>query len=66
MITELSDSIGGITINGVSYNVFCYADDILLTSTSTTGLQRLINVADLYIVITESCYASCYGLFNFA
>ena len=50
MITELSDSIGGITINGVSYNVFCYADYILLTSTSTTGLQRLINVADLYIV----------------
>ena len=50
MITELSESIGGITINGVSYNVFCYADDILLTNTSTTGLQRLINVADLYIV----------------
>ena len=40
-----------VLLNNVSYNVFCYADDILLTSTSTTGLQRLINVADLYIVL---------------
>ena len=27
----------------------CYADDVLLTSTTVTGLQRLIDVADKYI-----------------
>ena len=32
MITELSDGIGGITINGVSFDVFCYADDTSITN----------------------------------
>jgi hypothetical protein len=39
----------GITIDGISYNVFCYADDILLASTTPTGLQKLIDVAVNYI-----------------
>ncbi|KAK2151278.1 hypothetical protein LSH36_368g01034, partial [Paralvinella palmiformis] len=30
--------------------VFCYADDFILTSTSVTGLQKLINCANNYIV----------------
>ena len=49
MIVELSNTIGGICIDNTSYNVFCYADDVLLTSTTVTGLQRVIDVADKYI-----------------
>ena len=32
-----------------SYNVFCYADDLILTSLSVTGLQSLIDVSRDYI-----------------
>ena len=35
----------GITIKDYHYNVFCYADDVLLASTTASGLQSLINVA---------------------
>jgi hypothetical protein len=49
MMVELSNTIGGICKDNSSYNVSCYADDILLTSTTVTGLQRLINVADIFI-----------------
>ena len=31
--------------SGHKYNVFCYADDLLLTSTTTAGLQTLIDMA---------------------
>ena len=37
----LSDCGGGIRINNDSYNVFCYADDLIL-SLSVIGLQELI------------------------
>ena len=30
-------------------NVFCYADDLLLVSTSVTGLQGLINCPNMYV-----------------
>lgn len=49
MINELSDCVGGININNRSYNVFCYADDIMLASLTVTGLQKMINLADRYI-----------------
>ena len=49
MIVELSNTIVGICIENTSYNVSCYADDVLLTSTTVTGLQRVIDVADKYI-----------------
>ena len=39
----------GIKIGDNSYNVFCYADDVLLTSLTVTGLQSLIDRADAYI-----------------
>ena len=39
----------GIIIAGNHYNVHCYADDILLSSTTPTGLQRLTDVAVNYI-----------------
>jgi hypothetical protein len=45
LVEHLDSMDCGITIRGVHYNVFCYADDLLLASTTTTGLQKLINEA---------------------
>ena len=39
----------GITIGGNNFNAICYADDILLCSTTITGLQFLIDEANEYI-----------------
>ena len=50
MIQDLSNMKVGICINDATYNVFCYADDILLCSASVSGLQKLINKANKYIV----------------
>ena len=49
LINELSNSADGIKIKNVLYNVFCYADDILLASLTVTSLQSMINLADKYI-----------------
>ncbi len=51
MINGISELTGGIRIGTTSYNVFCYADDILLTSLTVTGLQAMIDYAntDQYI-----------------
>lgn len=45
LIDVLSEHDGGISIDQFKYNVFCYADDILLASTTVSGLQALINTA---------------------
>lgn len=50
LINQLRTERCGIIINDSTYNVFCYADDLLLSSTTPSGLQRLINVASNYIV----------------
>ena len=50
MIQDLSEAVGGIKIGRSSFNVYCYADDILLTSVTVTGLQGLIDRANAYIV----------------
>ena len=50
LIDLLSKCTGGIQIGENSYNVFCYADDLVLTSLSVTGLQDLINSAKSFIV----------------
>ena len=52
-------SADGIKIKNVLYNVFCYADDILLASLTVTGLQNMINLADQYI----SDYSLRFNLF---
>ena len=49
LIHLLRESKCGITIDGSTYNVYCYADDILLSSTTPSGLQRLIDIANGYI-----------------
>ena len=45
LIETLDDMQCGISIGKHHYNVFCYADDVLLASTTVTGLQALINAA---------------------
>ena len=49
LVESLSNCHGGIKVKGHSYNVFAYADDILLTSSTCTGLQKLIDVANDYL-----------------
>jgi len=49
MMQELSESTGGLSIGNSSYNVFCYADDILLMSMTITGLQKIMACANRYI-----------------
>ena len=39
----------GIQIDECKYNVFCYADDILLSSLTCSGLQDLIDTANKYV-----------------
>ncbi len=46
----LSNETGGIKVKNMSYNVFIYADDLLLTSATVTGLQKLIMYANKYII----------------
>ena len=49
LVEDISNSNRGILIDGTSYNIFCYADDLLLASTAALGLQDLINIAVRYI-----------------
>ncbi len=49
MVHDLTVTVGGIRIQGISYNVFCYADDILICSNTSTGFQKLIDVANAHI-----------------
>ncbi len=39
----------GIKIGSHAYNVFCYADDILLLSVTPKGVQKLIDAANCFI-----------------
>ena len=41
---------------GSALNVFCYADNILLTSVTVSGLQTFINVSTSYIESSRSCF----------
>ncbi len=45
---NLSNSSGGLRIKTTSYNVFIYADDLLLISTTVSGLQTLIKCSNHY------------------
>ena len=52
LVDKLQQCNCGIIINGQCFNVICYADDLLLTSTTVTGLQTLIDTAISYICDT--------------
>jgi len=45
LIDTLSQHDGGVVVGKHRYNVFNYADDVLLASTTVGGLQRLLNTA---------------------
>ena len=49
LIDRLSSQHCAISINKNSYNVFCYADDLILTNLTIIGLQSLINISRNYI-----------------
>lgn len=49
LISSLNTASCGVTIRGKRFNVFCYADDVLLASTTPSGLQKLIDTAVRYI-----------------
>jgi hypothetical protein len=49
LINKLCESNCGLRVNNMSYNVLCYADDLLLCSLSVTGLQEMIKVANRFI-----------------
>ena len=49
LVHLLSTCYSGITINNEIYNVFCYANDIILVSLSIAGLQQLIDTASSFI-----------------
>ena len=49
LIDKLSSQYCGISISMESYNVFCYVDDVILTSLPVSGLQSLIDVSRDYI-----------------
>lgn len=49
MVSGLNAMNCGITVAGSNFNVHCYADDLLLVSTTPAGLQTLINYANEYI-----------------
>ena len=50
LVEALSKCLRGISINSDSFNVFCYADDLILTSLCDTGLQELIDTASSCII----------------
>ncbi len=54
MIGKVSDMFNGVNIGSHTYNIFCYADDVLLLSLTASGLQKLIDNADTYV--------TCHGL----
>ena len=49
LINELQLCNTGVKIGAENYNVYCYADDLLLSSTTVSGLQKLINIANANI-----------------
>ena len=49
LIENLNQNSCGITVAGANYNALSYADDILLFSLTSVGLQKLINIANRYI-----------------
>ena len=46
LIEELNNINAGSYINDINYNVFCYADDIMLSSLIDSGLQTLVSAAN--------------------
>ena len=39
----------GMRIQDKTFNVYCYADDLLVTSATVVGLQEILNYANQYV-----------------
>ena len=50
IINTISKSGRGLSQRGKTYSVFCYADDLLIASTTSTGMQSLIDLCDSYYI----------------
>ena len=48
LLLQLKSNINGMKLHNFKLNAIAYADDINLFSTTTTGLQNLINTCDSY------------------
>jgi len=48
-MVKTANEMNNITIAGHHYGAFCYADDLLLSSLTVTGLQSMINYCSSYI-----------------
>ena len=53
LISLLSNYSGGITIHNDAYNVFCYADDLIIASLRVTGLQEMILLLHHILLIMD-------------
>ncbi len=49
LVQRVNEMNCGIRIGDKHFNIFCYADDILLASTTITGLQVMIDVCTDYV-----------------
>ena len=56
MVETINDMECGLVIENNRYNVICYADDLLLTSATSTGLQTLINACQKYVEEHGLCF----------
>ena len=56
IVKTINDMECGLIIGNDRYNVICYADDLLLTSATSTGLQTLINSCQKYVEEHGLCF----------
>ena len=56
MVKTVNDIECGLIIGNNRYNIICYADDLLLTSATSTGLQTLINSCQKYVEEHGLCF----------
>ena len=49
MIHGISNMTCGMRIQDKTFNVYCYADDLLVTSATVVGLQEILNYANQYV-----------------
>jgi hypothetical protein len=49
LVDHINKSECGVSVGSNCFSVFCYADDLLIASTTAVGLQRIINLCESYI-----------------
>ena len=49
LVQRVNELTCGISIGDKRFNIFCYADDLLLSSNTVTGLQCMIDACTDYV-----------------